>query len=169
MVHNFRKKFKNVEIRQLDVADLEFLRSWRNNPNNTKFLRRMPYITSEMQKKWFSSYLEDANEMIFAIDEIDKIQQVVGSMSIYNIDIEQAEVGKILVGNPNAHGLDVCRNALIAVMDIVGKELGLKKLYLHVYKENIPAVKVYTKVGFSIDSEYLADNGLIECIMSINV
>lgn len=169
MRHNYREKYKNVEIRQLNENDIEYLRNWRNNPDNTAFLRKIPYISPEMQSKWFQSYLSDETEMAFAIDEIDKIHRVVGSLALYNFSGVQAEVGKILVGEPNAHGLNVCVNALNAVMEITRRELSLQKIFLHVYKDNIPAVKVYKKAGFLIDSEYISDNGMIEYTMSVEL
>lgn len=169
MRHNYRKKYKNVVIRQLDNKDLEFLRTWRNNPANTKFLRKIPYITTEMQSKWFALYLEDNTEMVFAIDEVDILHQVVGSMALYNIENTCAEVGKILVGEPKAHGLNVCVNALKALMELARDRLELKALYLHVYKDNIPANIVYRRAGFEIDSEHIASNGMIEYKMSIKL
>lgn len=169
MRHGYRRKYENVEIRQLEVADLEFLRKWRNDPVNTKYLRQIPYITPEIQSKWFYSYLEDKNEMAFAIQEVEKIQQLVGSMSLYNINCGQAEIGKILIGNSNAHGLGVCINALKAVMDIARNDLELKTIYLRVYRDNIPAVKVYERAGFTIEEEHLADNGMLEYTMRIQL
>lgn len=169
MRHSYIKKYDNVKIRQIEKKDLEFLRIWRNNPDNTKFLRKIPYITDEMQKQWFDSYLEDNAEMAFAIEELNILHQIVGSMALYNIEQSRAEVGKILVGEPKAHGLNVCVNALNAVKELAREKLKLKTLYLHVYQDNIPANIVYERAGFRIDSEHVADNGMIEYTMSIEL
>lgn len=169
MKHKYKLEYNNVQLRQIEEWDLEYLRRWRNNPNNCKYLRKIPYITSQMQNAWFHKYLDDDTEMIFAIDEIQDIHQVVGSLALYNFEETRAEVGKILVGESRAHGLNVCANALYAVMEIAQKNLGLKELYLHVFKENIPANLVYRKVGFVIQEEHTVDNGMIEYTMSIEL
>ena len=49
--HNYLIKYKNVVLRALNEDDIEYLRTWRNDNNNSKFLRQIPYITKESQKK----------------------------------------------------------------------------------------------------------------------
>lgn len=169
MRHNYSEKYKNVEIRQINEEDIEYLRKWRNNPDNTVFLRKIPYITYEMQCDWFRSYLMDEKEMAFAIEETAVIHHVVGSLALYNFNNAQAEIGKILVGEPNAHGLNVCVNALFAAMKIAKEKLALRKIFLHVYQDNVPAVKVYKKAGFVLEDEHISDNGLIEYTMSVKL
>ena len=169
MRHDYKKQYKNTLVRQLEEKDLEFLRKWRNNPKNTKYLRKISYITSDMQNDWYYSYLENETEVMFAIDEICELHQVVGSMALYNIEGNQAEVGKFLIGEPKVHGLNVGSNALRAVMAIAKDELKLKTLYLNVYKDNIPANIVYKRAGFKIVSEHILDMGIIEYTMSIDL
>lgn len=169
MRHDYREIYKNIEIRQLNENDIEYLRKWRNNPDNTTFLRKIPYITHEMQRDWFRAYLDDEEEMVFAIVENYTIHHVVGSLALYNFSNAQAEIGKILVGEPNAHGLNVCVNALSAAMKIAREKLSLHKIFLHVYKDNIPAVKVYKRAGFVVVDEHVSDNGMMEYTMSIKL
>lgn len=166
MKHTYIKEYQNVRIRPLDKADLEFLRNWRNNVENSKYLTSIPYITSEMQEKWYIRNLDDADEITFAIDEIDELRRVVGSLSLYNFETKKAEFGKILVGDNEAHGKNVGVNSIKAVLDIAFNELNLKEVYLHVYKNNKSAVNVYRKVGFVIVDEHITESG-IELLMSI--
>lgn len=169
MRHNYRNEYANVAIRQVVEGDLECLRQWRNNPSNTKYLKKIPYITSEMQENWFREYLQDETEMIFAIEERENICSLTGSMALYNFDLEKAEFGRMLIGNSNAHGLNVALNAIKALKEIAQNELNLRVLYLHVYKDNIPALKIYKEIGFIIDSEYVSENGLVEYQMSASL
>lgn len=169
MKHQYKQKYNNIEIRQIEICDLEYLRKWRNTPSNCTYLSKLPYITTSMQEKWYYDYLNDENEIIFAIEERDNLKQIVGSVALYNISSKKAEVGKILIGEPKAHGLKVGVNALNAVMLIARKCLKLEELYLHVYKDNIPANIVYQQVGFSIVDKHLAENKLIEYTMAIKL
>lgn len=166
MKHNYQKKYKNVLIRQIEQKDIEIMRQWRNNPNNSRYLRKIPFITEEMQIKWYNNYLYNTDEMCFAIEEIENLHRVVGSLSLYNFFANQAEYGKVLIGDKEAHGKNVGVNSLKAVLYIAFTTLKLKRIILHVYKENIPAVKVYTKVGFKEIDSYIA-NGLEEITMEI--
>lgn len=169
MKHKYQQQYKNVLIRQLKEDDLEFLRSWRNDSNNTKFLRPIPYITVEMQRKWFEAYLANTEEMTFAIEEIEDIHCIVGSMALYNFSGVEAEFGKILIGDSHAHGKSVGVNALEALKIIAKEKLHIQKLYLHVFMQNKTAIRVYQKVGFEIEDEHIADNGFREYTMCVQL
>lgn len=148
MKHNMQNISGNVLIRQLDAHDIEQIRQWRNDSNNTKYLRKLPYITEKMQKQWYANYLNDEDEMTFAIVENFELNRVVGSLSIYNFQEDNVEFGKILIGDNEAHGKQVGFNAIVAVAELVFMKLGKSEMILHVYAENIAARRVYEKVGF---------------------
>lgn len=167
MKHNYSNEYMNVRIRQLCENDIENLRSWRNDSNNTRFLRQIPFITSEMQKIWFDNYLNDNSEITFAIDEINELNRTVGSMSLYNFDGDTAEFGKILIGDNDAHGKHVGVNAIEALKKIACEDLGLSELYLHVFTDNIIAVKVYEKAGFKIIDKHQTSDGIYEYTMKL--
>ena len=167
MRHNFEKQYKNVLIRQLQKEDIELIRKWRNEPKNTTYLSHIPFITAEMQAKWYEKYLDNADEMTFAIVENSQLNSVVGSLSLYNFEKNKVEFGKILIGNENAHGKSVGVNAIKAVLWIAFNELKMKQVYLHVYKNNRSACKVYEKVGFKIQTCNTL-NGMTELVMYID-
>lgn len=148
MNHEYTAHYGNVTIRPLLAEDIELLRQWRNDKDNSKYLRQIPYITQEMQKKWFENYLQNNDEICFAIIEAQTLNRVVGSLSLYNFSDKSAEFGKILIGDVEAHGKGVGYNAIHAVLDIAFNELGLEKVFLHVYDNNKVAVHLYDKVGF---------------------
>lgn len=158
MKHNYSCSFKNVSIRPLSENDIEFLRKWRNDDSNTKYLRKLPYITPEMQRSWFEKYLLNEDEICFAIDETEVLNRIVGSLSLYEFRNSQAEFGKILIGDQEAHGKSIGVNSITALMYIAFVKLRLDKVVLHVYAENKGAVHVYEKVGFSVVNVNVTDN-----------
>lgn len=164
MIHNSLIEYKNIRLRQVQIEDLDKLRKWRNDSCNTKYLSRIPYITREMQLKWYEDYLNNNDEMMFAIDETKDLQRIVGSVSLYNFTDKQAEFGKILIGDSAAHHRKIGLNALISLKCFAKEKLSLKKLYLHVYKENEAALRIYHSAGFSVSNEYTI-NGKIEYVM----
>lgn len=167
MRHDLAKKYKNVYIRQVEREDIEMLRKWRNNPINTRYLRKLPYITKEMQIDWYKGYLNSKDEMMFAIEETEELRRVVGSLALYNFKEEQTEVGKLLIGDIEAHGRGIGVNSLKAVLGLVFHELKKERVVLHVYSRNLAAVRIYKKVGFEILEKHL-NNGMEELTMNIN-
>lgn len=158
MKHNLSSVFKNITVSPLSEKEIEFLRIWRNNADNTKFLRKIPYITSEMQEEWFAKYLDNQDEICFSVFENNLLNRCVGSASLYNFAGDSAEFGQILIGDPEAHGKNVGYHTVIAVLSIGFEELQLKKIILHVYSANKGALHIYEKAGFTVTDIHLNDN-----------
>lgn len=167
MKHEYIKDYKNIRIRPLEYKDLELLRGWRNNTDNCNYLSKISYISSEMQQKWFEGTFETPNEYIFAIEERKELNRLVGSLALYNVTDIDGEFGKILIGDNAAHGKKVGVNSLIALLSIGFNELNINVIYLHVYEDNIAAVKVYSQVGFSLLKKRII-NGISELVMQIS-
>lgn len=171
MKHEYSADYKNIALRPLGEGDIEFLRSWRNDPENTRFLSKIPYITPEMQKRWFESYLQDPDELCFAIILAGR---VIGSLSLYEFGTEALGgqkdcclYGKLLIGDKEAHGRQAGLNATIAALKIAFEELGMKIVGLYVYAENKQAFKVYTDAGFKITDCHAGKSGAEEYTMMI--
>ena len=158
MEHNYSTKYKNIVLRPLEKRDIEKLRIWRNDKKNTKFLRQIPYITEESQNKWFENYLENEDEICFAIEECQELNRLVGSLSLYNFNGNVAEFGKILIGDIEAHGRKIGYNATKTVLKIAFDVLKLKKVILEVYEDNLAAKKIYEKAGFVYQCVLREDN-----------
>lgn len=158
MEHSFTAKFKNVTISPISENDIEFLRVWRNNADNTKFLRKIPYITSEMQKEWFAKYLENKDEIFFSIIENNILNRCVGSAALYDFTENSAEFGKFLIGDSEAHGKNVGYHTMIAILSIAFEELRLKNVTLTVYSANKRALHIYEKVGFQVSNIHFRNN-----------
>lgn len=168
MVHNYRIVYENIELRQIEEGDLEYLRDWRNDEENTRYLRKIPYITVEDQKKWFHNYLLNEDDMTFAIIENDIIKGIVGSLSLYNFCEENVEFGKLLIGNKLAHGKGIGVKVLNMLLRFIFDELDIINVYLFVFNNNIAAKKIYEKVGFEVINMSECINGDIEIYMHLS-
>lgn len=149
MKHNYKIEISDIILRQLEQGDIEHLRQWRNDDKNNKYLRKIGYITPEQQNKWYNSYLENDNEIAFAIVENKNLNRIVGSCSLYNFIDNQVEFGKILIGDIEAHGRGIGLIVTKAVVDFAFNKLNINKVVLECYEHNIPAQKIYTKAGFN--------------------
>ncbi len=150
MQHQYSAQMENILLRPLQEKDIEKLREWRNNAHNTVFLRKIPTITSEMQKQWYQTYLKDESCITFAIEETQELNCVVGSICLYDLDEKQCEWGRFMVGETAAHGKGIGLKALLLCMHIGFDKLHMERIYASVHENNLAARKVDDKAGFEI-------------------
>ena len=163
--HNYCGTFKNVRIRPLEKDDIERLRVWRNDKDNSVHLSKLPYITEAMQLEWYEKYLNRNDEIVFAIEETVEFNRVVGSLSLYEIKEEECLFGKILIGDADTRGHGIGTNATIAAIEVAIEKLGIHRILLYVYKENESALGAYRHVGFKIIDEHCDSSGKVEYTM----
>lgn len=168
MVHNYSMIYDNVKLIPLQLSDIEKLREWRNDTTTTKFLRSIGYITTEMQENWFRNYLKNDREITFAIIETKALNRIVGSVSIYNIENDIAEIGRIQIGDIEAHGKGIGKKALLMALIIGFDKLHLQKIKADVHQENIAAHKNHISIGFKITGQKPFYNGGFEDEMEIS-
>lgn len=168
MNHKYYAKYKNILLRPLCHDDIENLRVWRNDMHATRFLRQIGYITHEMQEKWFQNYLNNQSEITFAIVETEELNRIVGSVSLYDIFGNQAEFGKIQIGDKQAHGKGIGRVSMVMALAIGFDKLGLKKIIGCVHQENIAAHSNDIKIGFKIMGKQNSAVGGVEDIIEID-
>jgi len=155
MRHDYSARLDDILIRQLSEDDIELLRNWRNDKENTKFLRDVGYITEEMQRKWYQGYLDNEHDLVFAIEDTGLLKRVVGSLSLYDWDKENntCEIGKIQIGDPAAHGKGIGRKTLVMAMKIAFQKLGITKIVASVHPDNVQAYHNDMKIGFRVVGE----------------
>lgn len=161
MEHDYKILYNNIELRPLEKNDIENLRVWRNDVTQTKYLRKITYITPEMQMKWYQEYLRDRDIIVFAIVETVKLKRIVGSLSLYNFRGRTAEIGKIQIGDPEAHGQGIGSVSFVMAMKLGFEKLRLEKIVASVHQNNIAAYKSYKRIGFQVTGSHpVADGGL---------
>lgn len=168
MDHKYRASLDNVRLRPLKKEDIEKLRIWRNDTDISRFLSPIPYITENMQEKWFEKYLLDPDEIIFAIEEADCLNRMVGSLSLYNFMDNEAEIGKIVVGDEAAHGMGIGKKAFLAAMTLAFERLGISTIKCSVHRENHSARHIYFSIGFRSIGEHGFISGGIEDELQID-
>lgn len=148
MRHTFYAILENIELKPLSEQDIESLRVWRNDKDSTKFLRKTGYITKKMQQNWFEDYKTDENIYSFAIYETKELNRLVGSVSLYNFRGNVAEIGKIQIGDKEAHGKGIGRLALLLASKIGFEFFNLKQIDAVVNKNNMPSLVNFRRIGF---------------------
>lgn len=166
MRHCYEIRYKNVFLRPLLDKDIESLRVWRNNPDSSLYLSKVPYITSEMQMEWYERYKVNEDEMIFAIVEDDELKRLVGSLSLYQFNGDVCLFGKILIGDNDAHGRKIGLNATVAATKVAFEQMGINRVDLFVFPENVAAYKTYKRAGFVVSDIHSDRTGRKEYTMT---
>lgn len=167
MRHKFCAEYKHVRIRPLRESDLEYLRTWRNNKDMSKFLRPMDEITPEMQKNWYIKECSDDTSATFAIEEIDELNRIVGSVAIYDINKNEAEIGKIVVGDPMAKGKKIGYYGLLLAMYVGYMKLGIETYLGEVHEDNMSAKTNDLRAGFIVTGKHPFATGGYELEMNL--
>lgn len=154
MKHTHCAEYRHVRIRPLHETDIELLRQWRNDASLSEFLNPMGEITPEMQKKWYESYLNDQSIATFAIEEIQDLHRVVGSVALYGFRGDQAEVGKIVVGDPEAKGKKIGYYGLLLAMYVGYQEMGVNTYLGDVHEDNMSAKTNDLRAGFIVTGKH---------------
>ena len=160
--HNYHAEYENIRIRPLKKEDIENLRIWRNDNEQTRFLRKIGHITKEMQENWYEKYLKDPDVITFAVEETEKIKCMVGSLALYNFQGDEAEIGRLQIGDLSARGMGIGGTSFVLAMAIGFQKLGLQRIYASVHQENIAAYKSYLRIGFQVCGFHPAPVGGIE-------
>ena len=103
-------------------------------------------ITLKKQKEWFANYKKAKDKQFFTICDNAK---AIGFMGLSNISKENKSADLfIAIGEDDYRGKGIGKIAMQWLLDYGFKKLKLYKIRLGVFKDNIPAVRLYRSVGF---------------------
>ena len=149
MRHDYVIKSEGILLRPINEEDLITVVNWRNKDSIRKWFINNDQITIERQIKWFEKYIETPNDYIFVIEESNVLKQAVGIASLYNVDKEQAEFGRLFIGQEEARGKNIGKKVVKLLCEFAFDELEIKKIYLDVLNNNEVAINIYQKMWFS--------------------
>ena len=140
-----------VSLRLTTREDLAKTLAWRNQNRVREMFIYSAIIEMEGHKKWFESYLERDNDLLFMISETSEPQAAIVQIGIYDIDFanKSAEFGRLMIGEETALGKGLAKEAAMLLLDFCDGTLGLESIYLEVKQSNPRARNLYTTLGFS--------------------
>lgn len=127
-------------MRSATVEDAEFTLSVRQDPEFNKYLPRVSN-TLEQQVAWIISQRQKQGDYYFVV--WSKEGNRIGTISIYNIDGDRAEAGRLTMrGNPFQ-----CIEAQLLSFHFGFNNLGLKSIVSYIYAENERALRFTKQFG----------------------
>lgn len=139
---------ERIYLRGLDKDDLDRCLRWINDPAITSTLTMRFPMSRTQEESWLLSHYKDRSDLPLAI-VINERDQHIGNCGLHRIDYvnRNAEFG-IMIGEVDQWGKGYAVEAARLIIDYGFKQLGMHRIFLHVYSHNLRAQRVYAKVGF---------------------
>jgi len=139
-----------LRLRLLEEADLTMTRAWRNQDHIRKWFFNSDVITPEQHRAWWRGYQDRDDDFVFVIEETETLKRPIGQAALYNIDWpgRRAEFGRLMIGEADAEGQGLAREATGKLVNEALTAWGLKEVYLEVLPANVPALAIYRGCGF---------------------
>lgn len=120
---------------------------WRNDSANAQWFKSKGRFSVDGHLGWLAG-LPAGTDFNWVIET--DAGEIVGAVGLYNIDWAErtAEFGRLLIGESAQRGRGYAKQALVAVLDLA-RQLGLRSVYLEVYKDNVSAIALYERTGFA--------------------
>lgn len=139
-----------ISLRPLTLADTSNIVRWRNQPEVYKNLYSQNLITEEQHTNYFHKYVETGLvRQYIIVADINGTPVDIGTVFLKDIDSisNKAEYG-LFIGELQAQGKGFASLVAEETLKIAFKNLGLNRVYLTVFANNVRAQKSYEKAGF---------------------
>ncbi len=158
-------KGNRIILREISEEDSPLVVKWRNAelPRKTFFSDEL--LTEEKQLKWVQRYKENTSDITLIIE---KGNNPIGMVALYNICDEKAEFGRLLIGEKEYRGYGYAKEASKLILEYGLKNLGLRFIYAKVFEDNKPALSLYIALGFEVKKRELHGDGRIILVMLLN-
>lgn len=144
-------KGNKINLRPLEMEDLNLLYDWENNPlvwtvSNTV----TPYSKHILQQyiKGAGADIYSSKQLRLVIEKTDQ-KQAIGFIDLFDFDPYNSKVGVgILIAETQERNKGFSTEALQLMLQYVKKHLGLKQVYCNITADNKQSVQLFEKAGF---------------------
>ena len=164
-MHNeYCMQLGSIKLVPLSEEDSEKMRVLRNENRNCFVYSGE--ISKQAQAAWYQNYLERLNDYMFSVIYVPA-EVWIGAVGLYDIADGEAEFGRLLVDGTTVgkHGLGV--PVTTAACRIGFELMGLHRIRLEVYADNVAAIKTYERAVFSYSGKCKDNTGCDMLCMEI--
>ena len=143
---------RHVIVRRTEPDDYGALHRIFNGPRATAGTLQMPFPSVEMWRRRLSEPPDGLFSLVACVET-----EVVGSLSLENSPTRwrRRHVGDIgMAVRDDWHGKGVGSALMEAALDLADNWLGLTRVELTVFADNVPAIVLYEKYGFEIEGTH---------------
>jgi RimJ/RimL family protein N-acetyltransferase len=142
----------DILLRHPKISDRELLYRWIND--RELVIRNAPFkeIAEEEHDIWFQNICLASTDRVFFIIELISKGVAIGSCQLLNIhSIHQSAELQIRIGEWSEHGRGYGTEAIKQLTKFGFEVLKLHRIGLHVFANNMQAIRAYQKAGFKIE------------------
>ena len=136
----------DIVIRKFDEGDIPYKVKWINNENNNKYLHYDLPLSVDKTLVWFRNVKDRIDRADYTITCDGK---PVGLIGLLNIDRTNKKAEYyICIGEKQYKRKGIACTATKMLLNIAYKEFNLNKIYLYTEVNNVPAQRLFEKIGF---------------------
>ena len=152
---------KKIILRNPEDEDSELYFKWINNKQLVEYNSTFKVVSKKDHNIWFGNITKDKNIKIFSIIEKSN-NKLIGSCSLRNINyVSKSAELQIRIGEKLFRNKGLGSEAVKLLVSYGFKFLNLNEIYLHVFENNLRAIKTYEKNKFKKEKlmkKYLDNN-----------
>lgn len=147
-----------IRLRELKMEDAPLMLEWMHDKDIQKsFKKNMLGATLEQAEQFckdamIPEKINSGDSIHFAIADED--DEYLGTISLKNFDIESLNAEYSIATRKKANGVGIAFEASRLLLDRAFNDYGLHRVYLNVFSDNIPAIRLYEKCGFKYEGEF---------------
>lgn len=136
-------------LREIERRDLPVINSWRNDEELISHLGApFRYIGPEVDDSWFEAYLKNRSSAVRCA-VTDNSDIALGVVYLTSVDsVNRSAVLSVMVGGIENRSHGVGSFAVKEMLRHAFNNLNLNRVELSVLTENVPAIRLYEKLGF---------------------
>lgn len=141
---------EHIILKQIDENYTNLILKWRNSSDVKKNFIFKDNLTTEMHRNWLETSVKTGKAIQYIIINRNN-DMPIGSVYFRNVDLDNgiAEYG-VFIGEPQARGYGFGTETAILFSRFGFEVLGLNRIVLRVFADNINAVNCYFKAGYKI-------------------
>jgi putative acetyltransferase len=145
-----RPALEGLVLRASRPQDAEAIAEMVNLPGFRWGTSRLPYSSPEEVRGWMDKSTPGSLNLLAVIEG-----QLVGSASLNRYQGRRAHAGVIGIGvHDDFVGRGVGTALMTALVDTADRWLGLRRLELTVFVDNVPAIALYRRLGFELEGTH---------------
>jgi len=137
---------QRICFRPVELEHAALFQGWLNDPENHQFLKRFRPISGLEEKEWLEKLHERKEHHHFEI-WLPEATRPMGLISLREELHRSADLG-ILIGEREHQGKGYGAEAIGLILEYGFATLGLHRVGLSVYENNLRGIRCYEKCGF---------------------
>jgi diamine N-acetyltransferase len=144
-------KGKKISLRQMEIADVEHLYEWENNPENWIYGNTLnPYSRFFLEQYVLSSQNDILQDKQLRLVIFENSGDPCGAIDLFDFDAQNKRAAVGILVKAEKQGRGYALEALKLLVNYCKKTLNLKQLYCSIEVGNDKSLNLFKKAGFEV-------------------